>query len=403
MKRLDTKNSMPDRGGYFGEYGGRFVPETLMHALRELEGGYRRIAHTPSFRRELNYYLEYYVGRPTPLYFAARMTSDLRGAKVYLKREDLAHTGAHKINNTVAQVLLAKRLGKKRIIAETGAGQHGVATATAAALFGIGCEVYMGDLDVKRQALNVDRMRLLGTKVVPVYSGSMTLKDAMNEAIRDWVTNVETTHYVIGSVAGPHPYPEIVRDFQSVIGKEAERQILKLEHRMPDVLIACVGGGSNSMGLFYPFIKYKDIGLIGVEAGGLGIETGKHGASLTAGEKGVLHGAMTKILMDRDGQIINPHSVSAGLDYPGVGPELSYLKDAGRLQVYTIKDDEALSATVYLSRMEGIIPALESAHAIAFARKYVPQLPRKSIVIINVSGRGDKDMDIIRENIKLME
>lgn len=400
MKKSGKKKNMPDTRGYFGEYGGRFVPETLIHALRELENGYRRIVHTPLFQKELQQYLEHYVGRPTPLYFASRMTDDLHGAKIYLKREDLAHTGAHKINNTIAQVLLAKKLGKKRIIAETGAGQHGVATATAAALFGLECEVYMGDLDVTRQALNVDRMRLLGAKVVPVYSGSMTLKDAMNEAIRDWVTNVETTHYVIGSVAGPHPYPEIVRYFQSVIGSEAKKQIVKFEHKLPDTLIACVGGGSNSMGLFYPFINYKDVDLIGVEAGGLGIETGKHGASLTAGEKGVLHGAMTKILMDEDGQIINPHSVSAGLDYPGVGPELSHLKDTGRLKIATIKDDEALSATVYLSRMEGIIPALESAHAIAFARKYVPRLSKKSIVIINISGRGDKDMGIIRENIR---
>ncbi len=401
MKISGKKKNMPDARGYFGEYGGRFVPETLIHALRELENGYRRIVYTQLFQKELHQYLEHYVGRPTPLYLASRMTDDLHGAKIYLKREDLAHTGAHKINNTIAQVLLAKKLGKKRIIAETGAGQHGVATATAAALFGLECEIYMGDLDVTRQALNVDRMRLLGARVVPVYSGSMTLKDAMNEAIRDWVTNVETTHYVIGSVAGPHPYPEIVRYFQSVIGSEAKKQIVKFEHKLPDTLIACVGGGSNSMGLFYPFINYKDVDLIGVEAGGLGIETGKHGASLTAGEKGVLHGAMTKILMDEDGQIINPHSVSAGLDYPGVGPELSHLKDTGRLKIATIKDDEALSATVYLSRMEGIIPALESAHAIAFARKYVPRLPKKSIVIINISGRGDKDMGIIRENIRL--
>ncbi len=401
MKKSESKKSLPDARGYFGEYGGMFVPETLISALQELERGYNRIAGTPSFQKELRYYLEHYAGRPTPLYFASRMTADLHGARVYLKREDLAHTGAHKINNTVAQVLLAKKLRKKRIIAETGAGQHGVATATAAALFGLECEVYMGDLDIKRQALNVDRMRLLGAKVIPVYSGSMTLKDAMNEAIRDWVTNVETTHYVIGSVAGPHPYPRMVRDFQSVIGKEAKGQIVKLEGRLPDVLIACVGGGSNSIGLFYPFIGYKDIELVGVEAGGLGIETGRHGASLTAGEKGVLHGSMTKILMDRDGQIINPHSVSAGLDYPGVGPELSYLKDAGRLKVYPVKDDEALSATVYLSRKEGIIPALESAHAIAFAMRYVPKLPKRSLVVINVSGRGDKDMDIIREHIKL--
>ncbi len=392
---------MPDAYGYFGEYGGRFVPETLISALKELENGFRRITRTPSFKKELSYYLKHYVGRPTPLYFAGRMSADLGGAKIYLKREDLAHTGAHKINNTVGQVLLAKMLGKKRIIAETGAGQHGVATATAAALFGLSCEVYMGDLDVKRQALNVDRMRLLGAKVVPVYSGSMTLKDAMNEAIRDWVTNVGTTHYVIGSVAGPHPYPEIVRYFQSVIGTEAKKQILRSEGRLPDVLIACIGGGSNSMGLFYSFIKNDTVELIGVEAGGLGIKSGKHGASLTAGEKGVLHGTMTKILMDQDGQIVNPHSISAGLDYPGVGPELSYLKDTGRLKVHIAKDDEVLSATSYLSQIEGIIPALESAHAIAFARKYVRRLPKSSIVIINISGRGDKDMGIIRENIDL--
>ena len=402
MKNARDKNYMPDSYGYFGEYGGRFVPETLVAALKELEKGFRHIARSPSFRNELSYYLKHYVGRPTPLYFAERMSADLGGAKVYLKREDLAHTGAHKINNTVGQVLLAKKLGKKRIIAETGAGQHGVATATAAALFGLPCEVYMGELDVKRQALNVDRMRLLGTKVVPVYSGSMTLKDAMNEAIRDWVTNVETTHYVIGSVAGPHPYPEIVRHFQSVIGTEAKRQIMEAEHRLPDVLIACIGGGSNSMGLFYPFIKNDEVGLIGVEAGGLGIKSGKHGASLTAGEKGVLHGTMTKILMDRDGQIINPHSISAGLDYPGVGPELSHLHDTGRLQVYTANDDAVLSATSYLSKTEGIIPALESAHAIACSRTYVKRLPKKAVVIINISGRGDKDMDIIRENIDLI-
>ncbi len=402
MKNARDKNYMPDSYGYFGEYGGRFVPETLVAALKELEKGFRHIARSPSFRSELSHYLKYYVGRPTPLYFAERMSADLGGAKVYLKREDLAHTGAHKINNTVGQVLLAKKLGKKRIIAETGAGQHGVATATAAALFGLPCEVYMGELDVKRQALNVDRMRLLGTKVVPVYSGSMTLKDAMNEAIRDWVTNVETTHYVIGSVAGPHPYPEIVRYFQSVIGTEAKRQIMEAEHRLPDVLIACIGGGSNSMGLFYPFIKNDEVKLIGVEAGGLGIKSGKHGASLTAGEKGVLHGTMTKILMDRDGQIINPHSISAGLDYPGVGPELSHLHDTGRLKVFTANDDAVLSATSYLSKTEGIIPALESAHAIACARTYVKRLPKNTVVIINISGRGDKDMGIIRENIDLI-
>ncbi len=394
------KHTLPDYHGYFGEYGGRFVPETLIHALRELEDCYRRIVRTTSFQKELKYYLKHYVGRPTPLYFAERMSADIGGAKVYLKREDLAHTGAHKINNTVGQVLLAKRLGKKRIIAETGAGQHGVATATAAALLGLSCEVYMGDLDVKRQALNVDRMRLLGTKVVPVYSGSMTLKDAMNEAIRDWVTNVETTHYVIGSVAGPHPYPAMVRYFQSVIGTEAKKQIMRFEGRLPDSLIACIGGGSNSMGLFYPFIKNDKVELIGVEAGGLGIKSGKHGASLTAGERGVLHGTMTKILMDQDGQIVNPYSISAGLDYPGVGPELSYLKDTGRLKVYTANDDEVLSAAVYLSKTEGIIPALESAHAIAFARRYVKRLPKKAVVIINISGRGDKDMGIIRENIE---
>jgi len=401
MKRQKKIKKLPDSYGYFGEYGGRFVPETLIPALRELEKGYRRIRREPSFQKELKYLLKYYAGRPTPLYFASKMTADLKGAKVYLKREDLLHTGAHKINNTIAQVLLAKKLGKKRIIAETGAGQHGVATATASALFGLSCEIYMGELDVKRQALNVDRMRLLGAKVIPVFSGSMTLKDAMNEAIRDWVTNVGTTHYVIGSVAGPHPYPEMVRDFQSVIGIETKKQILNLEGKLPDSLIACIGGGSNSMGLFHAFINNREVELIGVEAGGLGIKTGKHGASLTVGKKGVLHGAMTKILMDRNGQIINPHSISAGLDYPGVGPELSYLKDTGRLIVYTAKDDEVLSAAVYLSETEGIIPALESAHAIAFAINYIPKLPKRSIVVINVSGRGDKDMDIIRENIRL--
>jgi tryptophan synthase beta chain len=401
MKQERNKYSSPDTHGYFGEYGGRFVPETLMFALKELERGFRRITPTDSFKKELSYYLKYYVGRPTPLYFASHMSKDLGGMRIYLKREDLAHTGAHKINNTIGQVLLARKLGKTRIIAETGAGQHGVATATAAALFGLSCDVYMGELDVKRQALNVDRMRLLGARVIPVYSGSMTLKDAMNEAIRDWVTNVETTHYVIGSVAGPHPYPEIVRHFQSVIGIEAKKQIMSAEGRMPDVLIACIGGGSNSMGLFSAFIPNEKVRLIGVEAGGLGIKSGKHGASLTAGKKGVLHGTMTKILMDNDGQIINPHSISAGLDYPGVGPELSYLKDIGRLMVYTANDDEVLSATEYLSKAEGIIPALESAHAVAFARRYVKKLPRGSIVIINISGRGDKDMDIIREHIKL--
>lgn len=401
MKEQIHKKDLPDINGYFGKYGGRFVPETLISALKQLEKGFRSIAFSQPFKKELSYYLKYYVGRPTPLYLAQKMSQDLGKAKIYLKREDLSHTGAHKINNTVGQVLLAKKLGKTRIIAETGAGQHGVATATAAALFGLTCEIYMGELDIKRQALNVDRMRLLGAKVIPVYSGSKTLKDAMNEAIRDWVTNVETTHYVIGSVAGPHPYPEIVRYFQSVIGNEAKKQIMVAEGRLPDSLIACVGGGSNSMGLFYPFVSYKNIELIGVEAGGLGIKSGKHGASLTAGKKGVLHGTMTKILMDKDGQIINPHSISAGLDYPGVGPELSYLKDCGRLKVYTAKDDEVLSATVYLSKTEGIIPALESAHAIAFARRYINKLPEKSIVIINVSGRGDKDMDIIREHIKL--
>ncbi|MGC8579702.1 MAG: tryptophan synthase subunit beta [bacterium] len=401
MRKHTNNNSMPDPNGYFGEYGGRFVPETLMFALKELEQGFRQLAFKQTFKKELSYYLKFYVGRPTPLYFAERMSKDLGRARIYLKREDLAHTGAHKINNTIGQVLLAKKLGKTRIIAETGAGQHGVATATAAALFGLSCEIYMGELDVKRQALNVDRMKLLGAKVIPVYSGSKTLKDAMNEAIRDWVTNVETTHYVIGSVAGPHPYPEIVRYFQSVIGNEAKKQIILAEGRLPDILIACVGGGSNSMGLFYPFLNYKNIELIGVEAGGLGIKSGKHGASLTAGKKGVLHGTMTKILMDKDGQIINPHSISAGLDYPGVGPELSYLKDIGRLKVFTANDDDVLSATRYLSRTEGIIPALESAHAIAFARRYIKKLPNGSVVIINISGRGDKDMDIIREHIKL--
>lgn len=388
----------PDKMGHFGIFGGRYVPETLMCALEELEFYFKKVIDDKTFQEEFRYYIRKYAGRPTPLYFAERMSKDLSGPRIYLKREDLCHTGSHKINNTIGQVLLARRMGKKRIIAETGAGQHGVATATAAALFGLECVVYMGEEDVHRQALNVFRMKLLGAEVRPVRSGSRTLKDAINETLRDWVTNVQTTYYVIGSIVGPHPYPVIVREFQSIIGKEVKEQILMEEGRYPDCLIACVGGGSNSMGLFYPFIEYSDIELIGVEAGGLGLDSGKHGASLSKGEVGVLHGAKTYILQDRYGQIWPTHSVAAGLDYPGVGPELAYLKDIGRIKVHSVTDEEALRGFVYLSEKEGIIPALESAHAVAYA---VRELKNKDkIVVINLSGRGDKDVQLVEQILK---
>lgn len=373
--------------------------ETLMPALFELEEAYEKIKSDKEFEEEFQYYLKQYVGRPTPLYFAKKLTKRLKGPKIYLKREDLIHTGAHKINNTIGQALLTKRMGKKRVIAETGAGQHGVATATAAALFGLKCDVFMGEEDIKRQALNVFRMKLLGAQVIPVSSGTKTLKDATNEALRDWISSVRDTHYILGSVVGPHPFPTIVRDFQSVIGKEAREQILKTEGRLPDFCIACVGGGSNSIGLFHPFVNDKEIKFIGVEAGGLGMKTGSHGASLGAGSIGVLHGCMSYILQDENGQIMPAHSVSAGLDYPGVGPEHSFYKDNKRAEYVTVTDKEALEGFKILSQEEGIIPALEPAHAIAYLEKSAPKLKKDSIIIVCLSGRGDKDMDIAAREI----
>ncbi len=389
--------SLPDQHGHFGIFGGRYVAETLMPALIELESAYRKLRRDAGFQKELATYLRDYVGRPTPLYFAERLTERLGGAKIYLKREDLCHTGSHKLNNALGQVLLARRMGKKRLIAETGAGQHGVATATAAALFGLDCEVFMGKEDVHRQSLNVFRMKLLGAQVRPVTSGSETLKDAINEALRDWVTNVESTYYVVGSTMSAHPYPMIVRDFQSVIGKESRRQILKIAGRLPDYLIACVGGGSNAMGLFYPFIKDASVKMIGVEAGGEGIATGKHSASISAGSVGVLHGKKTFILQDELGQIRPAHSISAGLDYPGVGPEHSYLHDTGRAEYVSATDQEAIDGLKLLTESEGVIPAIESAHAIAHVMKLAPTLDRDQILVVNLSGRGDKDMNTVAE------
>ena len=383
---------LPDRKGHFGIYGGRFVPETLIPALDELERVYLKLKRDKKFRDKLNYYLRNYAGRPTPLYYARELTKYLRAPRIYIKREDLAHTGSHKINNTLGQALLAIKMGKRRLIAETGAGQHGVAVATVAAMFGLPCDIYMGTEDIKRQSLNVQRMKLLGARVIPVDSGSRTLKDAINEAIRDWVTNVRDTHYLIGSVVGPHPYPMIVRDFQTVIGKESRVQILKLERRLPDYIIACVGGGSNSIGIFYPFLKDKKVRLIGVEAGGLGLATKKHGATLCRGISGVLHGAKSYVLQDKYGQIISTHSVAAGLDYPGVGPEHSFLKDSGRVKYAAVTDKEAIGAFKLLSRTEGIIPALESSHAVAYLVKIAGELHKNDVVIVNLSGRGDKDL-----------
>ena len=391
-KNSSSRHRLPDRRGHFGPYGGRYVAETLMPALAELERAYAAARRDAAFRQEFQKHLREYAGRETPLYFAERLTQKLGGAKIYLKREDLCHTGAHKINNTIGQILLARRMGKKRIIAETGAGQHGVATATVAARFGLPCEIFMGREDVARQSLNVFRMKLLGAKMRVVDSGSRTLKDAMNEALRDWVTNVRTTYYLIGSVAGPHPYPMMVRDFQSVIGREARRQILKAEGRLPDYLVACVGGGSNSMGLFYPFIKDAGVKMIGVEAAGRGLRTGKHAASILGGEVGVLHGSKSYVLQDDQGQILETHSVAAGLDYPGVGPELSYLRDRGRIQFVSATDGEAMSALKFLAEVEGVIPALESAHAIAAVMRLAPRLAKRRTIIVNLSGRGDKDM-----------
>lgn len=386
----------PDKKGHFGEFGGKYVPETLMPALEELEKEYLAAKKDSSFRKELDHYLQGYVGRPTPLYFAERLSRRL-GPKIYLKREDLCHTGAHKINNTVGQVLLAKKMGKPRVIAETGAGQHGVAAATAAAMFGMECVVYMGEKDIERQSLNVTRMKLLGAKVVPVGSGSKTLKDACNEAIRDWVANVRSSNYILGSVVGPHPYPMMVRDFQSVIGKESRRQILSFEGKLPDYLVACVGGGSNSIGLFYPFLKDKQVKMIGVEAAGKGLGSHRHSATLEKGSTGVLHGSKSLVLQDRDGQIELAHSISAGLDYPGVGPEHVYLQETGRAKYVSVTDAQALEGFKLLAETEGILPALEPSHAIAYLKSLCKKLVKKDLVILCLSGRGDKDVEIITQ------
>jgi tryptophan synthase beta chain len=386
---------LPDRNGHFGVFGGRYAAETLMPALIELEAAYRRAHKDKAFRQELTDYLRQYAGRETPLYHAARLTEKLGGAKIYLKREDLNHTGSHKINNTLGQALLARRMGKQRVIAETGAGQHGVATATVAALFGMECRVYMGEEDIRRQAPNVFRMKILGAEVVPVSAGTATLKDAMNEAMRQWVSRVRDTFYVIGTTAGPHPYPMMVRNFQSVIGMETKRQILKAEGRLPDLLIACIGGGSNAMGLFYPFRNDRAVTLTGVEAAGKGIETGLHAASISAGRVGVLHGNKTYLLQDAHGQVHDAYSIAAGLDYPGVGPEHGYFAKTGRASYVSITDAEAVDAFMTLSRLEGIIPAMESAHAVAYAMKVAPRMDRNQIIVVNLSGRGDKDAETI--------
>ncbi|HMN65251.1 MAG TPA: tryptophan synthase subunit beta [Burkholderiaceae bacterium] len=386
---------LPDARGHFGPYGGVFVAETLVHALEELRVAYERYRSDPEFVAEFEYELEHFVGRPSPVYHAKRWSEMLGGAQIWFKREDLNHTGAHKINNTIGQALLAKRMGKPRVIAETGAGQHGVATATVAARYGMKCVVYMGSEDVARQAQNVYRMKLLGAEVVPVDSGSKTLKDALNEAMRDWVTHVEDTFYIIGTVAGPHPYPMMVRDFQSVIGNECKRQMPAMTGRQPDYVVACVGGGSNAIGIFYPYIDMPDVKLVGVEAGGEGLATGRHAASLTAGTPGVLHGNRTYLLQDEDGQIIDTHSVSAGLDYPGVGPEHAWLKDIGRASYEVVDDADTLKAFHDCCRIEGIIPALESSHALAYAARLAPTLPKERIILVNLSGRGDKDMHTV--------
>jgi tryptophan synthase beta chain len=388
---------LPDAKGHFGPYGGVFVSETLISALEDLKAAYARFKDDPTFKAEFAYELKHYVGRPSPIYHARRWSEHFGGAQVYLKREDLNHTGAHKINNVIGQALLARHLGKPRVIAETGAGQHGVAAATIAARYGMECVVYMGSEDVKRQAQNVYRMKLLGATVVPVESGSKTLKDALNEAMRDWVTNVENTFYIIGTVAGPHPYPMMVRDLQSVIGLEAREQMPEMTGRQPDAVLACVGGGSNAIGIFHPYIEYENVRLIGVEAAGYGLETGKHSATLSAGRSGVLHGNRTYLLQDDNGQIIETHSISAGLDYPGVGPEHAWLKDSGRAEYVAVTDDEALEAFHKLCRLEGIIPALESSHALAYAAKLAPRMRKDQILLINLSGRGDKDMHTVAE------
>ena len=398
MSNNSNSYQMPDERGHFGVYGGMFVAETLMGPLAKLREAYEKYLQDPEFLAELDYELQQYVGRPSPLYFAERWSERLGGARIYLKREDLNHTGAHKVNNTVGQALLAKRMGKTRIIAETGAGQHGVASATVAARLGLECVVYMGAEDIQRQAMNVFRMKLLGATVVPVESGSRTLKDALNEAMRDWVTNIDDTFYIIGTVAGPHPYPAMVRDFQTIIGREARSQILEQEGRLPDALIACVGGGSNAIGLFHPFIEDNDVAIYGVEAAGDGLETGHHAAPLCAGQPGVLHGNRTYLMEDEHGQIIHTHSISAGLDYPGVGPEHAWLKDSGRANYVAIDDNEALQGFHDLTRIEGIIPALESSHALAYATKLAPTMSKDQIIIVNLSGRGDKDIHTVAEH-----
>jgi len=392
---------LPDKKGHFGIFGGQFVPETLIYALRELEDEYKKARLDKSFREEFRCYLREYVGRPSPLYMAGSLADTLKLKKVYLKREDLLHTGSHKINNTIGQVILAKRMNKKRLIAETGAGQHGVATATVAALFGLECDIYMGQEDIERQKLNVFRMKLLGARVIPVETGTKTLKDAMTQALRDWVTNVRNTYYVIGTVAGPHPYPLMVRDFQSIIGREARRQVLIKEGRLPDYLIACVGGGSNSMGLFHAFYKDKEVKFIGVEAAGLGLSSGKHCASLVSGKEGVLHGSKSDLLEDKFGQIKNTHSIAAGLDYPGVGPEHAFYKKTGRAKYFAVTDKEALEAFKLLSRTEGIIPALESSHAVAYLMKNRSNFSKNDIIIVCLSGRGDKDTYTVAEGLKI--
>ena len=394
MNHFKHYSDNPDKHGHFGEFGGRFVAETLMPLVLELESAYRTAKEDPLFAKEMARYFDSYVGRPSPLYFAERLTPELGGAKIYFKRDELNHTGAHKINNCIGQILLAKRMGKSRVIAETGAGQHGVATATVCALMGLPCVVYMGEVDIARQQPNVFRMKLLGAEVVPVKSGARTLKDAMNEALRDWVTNVETTYYLIGTVAGPHPYPEMVRDFQSVIGEEVRQQLAKLEGdgRLPDTLVACVGGGSNAMGLFYPFLSDLGVKMVGVEAGGEGIGTGRHAASLNKGRPGVLHGNRTYLLQDEDGQIEEAHSISAGLDYPGIGPEHAWLYEAGRVSYVSATDSEALEAFQVCARLEGIVAALEPAHALAHVIKVAPKMPSDHIIVMNMCGRGDKDI-----------
>jgi len=403
MTKLNTYREGPDSDGHFGIYGGRFVAETLMPLVLEVERAYRAAQADPAFAAEMAYFFSDFIGRPSPLYFAERMTEKLGGAKIFFKREDLNHTGAHKVNNCIGQILLAKRMGKTRIIAETGAGQHGVATATVCARFDLPCTIYMGTTDIERQAPNVYRMKMLGAEVKPVTSGTGTLKDAMNDALRDWVANVENTYYLIGTVAGPHPYPEMVRDFQCVIGNETREQMQKAEGRLPDTLVACIGGGSNAIGLFHPFLDDDSVRIVAVEAAGLGVDTAKHAASLSAGSPGVLHGNRTYLLQDADGQITEAHSISAGLDYPGIGPEHAWLNDTGRVEYVSITDDEAVAAFRDCTRLEGIIPALESAHAIAHVMKLAPTLPKDNLLVMNMSGRGDKDLATIagREGVDL--